>query len=161
MLEYGLQINSMVQQGIEGDATAAAASTVGEMAAPSDRRIGSISSSRMNSETQHQQRISQELAALSASFAQLERRMVDASMTVDDCRAAAVGSTSMNCSRRKVSAQAPHHHRRSCSTGSNRRRRGKDGVSIADLRSMASAADAAATSPDSVATSPQSAAASK
>lgn len=98
VLEYGLQINSMVQQDIVGDAAAAAASSASFSlaAAPSGSTIAQhpaagAPSGRMAAAPRSDQ---SELAAMSASFAKLERRMADASMTIDDsCRAAAVGST--------------------------------------------------------------------
>jgi hypothetical protein len=85
VLEYGLQINSMVQQGLVGYASGAVAPVAdnGEYPDPPDRNSSS-----------NDVGCPSDLVAMQHSFAQLERRMADASMTIDDsCRAAAVGST--------------------------------------------------------------------
>eukprot|EP01043_Picozoa_sp_COSAG02_P010765 COSAG02_NODE_385_length_23394_cov_43.838807_17_plen_469_part_00 len=91
VLEYGLQINSMVQQSIVGDAAGAAAPTpfagTGDYAGPPGRSsMGTGTAARADGHS--------DLVAMQNSFAQLERRMADASMSIDDsCRAAAVDST--------------------------------------------------------------------
>ena len=92
VLEYGLQINSMVQQGIGGDAANPASSfTFGASSAPD---LGGNAGLGPPPGGIYAGGESSKLEALSASFAQLERRMSNASVSIEDsCLAAAVGST--------------------------------------------------------------------
>ena len=82
VLEYGLQLNSMLQQGIGGDD--AASFPAGGSGGPPEHSSSTGAGAGYHSD----------LEAMQHSFALLERRMADTSMSIDDsCRAAAVGST--------------------------------------------------------------------
>lgn len=129
VLEYGLQINSMVQQG-----------TVG--CADNSRISGGIAAPGTNGRS--------ELAAMDASFALLERRMADASMTIDDsCRAAAVGSTVDEMLDAQAANTATTGTRRAATPAAARQGTGRDGGGVAEA------------SPDSTVASPESAASSQ
>ena len=83
VLEYGLQLNSMLQQGIGGEDAAASFPARGS-GGPSEHSSSMAAGAGYHSD----------LEAMQRSFAQLERRMADTSVSIDDsCRAAAVGST--------------------------------------------------------------------